>query len=88
MGQPVTIEDVIRMTAEDLKEICALPVQLAEEVRYRIAMDAKNLDECLKAIDREKQAAAAKAEAKAAEDAAAAPQAEPAEAWEAGADEE
>ena len=78
MGQPVTIEDVIRMVAEDLKEICALPVQLPEEVRYRAAMDAKNLGECLKAIDRERAAAAA----------AAVPQPEPAEAWEAGEDEE
>ena len=39
MEHSVTIEDVIRMTAESIRDICAMPVQLNEDVRYRLAMN-------------------------------------------------
>jgi hypothetical protein len=60
-NKPTTIEDVIRMTANDLGEICALPVQMHEEVRLRLAMIRQGLRKCLEAIERDRKAQEARA---------------------------
>ncbi len=55
MEHSVTIEDVIRMTAESIRDICAMPVQLNEDVRYRLAMNYRTLEQCLNAIEQSKR---------------------------------
>jgi len=62
MGNQMTIKDVVRITANNLKEICSAPVQLAEQVRYQLAMNIQNLQNCLDAIEKSEAEAAEKAE--------------------------
>ena len=70
----MTIEDIIRTANQKLRDICAAPVPLHEQVRFELAQTAQMLGSCLNAIERDRQAEAeakAKAEAAAAEAAAA-----------------
>lgn len=66
----MTIEDIIRTANQKLRDICAAPVPLHEQVRFELAQTAQMLSSCLNAIERDRQAEAeakAKAEAEAAE---------------------
>lgn len=62
-----TIEDIIQLTADNLRNLCAAPVQIPEGIRYAIAVNVQNLQKCLDAIEADKaaqaQAAPAPAEA-------------------------
>ena len=55
MDHSMTIEDVIRMTAANLKDICASPVHMSEDIRYKLAMNYRNLEHCIAGIEQSKQ---------------------------------
>ena len=51
-----TIEEIIEITANNLRNLCAAPMHMEEGVRYSLAVNVQNLQRCLDVIKQSKEA--------------------------------